>query len=71
MLLKKLNKATGVETSNLAVKTDFIALKAEFEKLDITKFVNVTIGSNNLKTKVDDLDVGKSKTLPINLKVMK
>ena len=66
MLLKKLNKATGVETSNLAVKTDFIALKAEFEKLDITKFVNVTIGS-----KVDDLDVGKSKTLPINLKVMK
>ena len=34
--------ATGVvNTSNLAVKSDFIALKDEFDKLNINKLVNV------------------------------
>ena len=34
---KKLEHATGVDTSNLAAKSDFIALKAEFDKLYINK----------------------------------
>ena len=66
MLLKKeLDHASGVDTSDLAAKKDFIALKAEVDKLDINKHVNVSTSLNNSKAKVDDLDVGKLKTLPI------
>ena len=57
---KELDHATGVDTFELAAKKDFIALKAEVDKLDIDKLVNVPIRLN-LKTKVDDLDVGKLK----------
>ena len=38
------------------MKKDFIALKAEVEKLDINTINNVTTTLNNLKTEVDDLD---------------
>ena len=38
-------------------------MKAKVEKLDINKFVNVPPSFNNLKAKVDYLDVGKLKTL--------
>ena len=61
---KELKHATGIDTSDLAAKKDFIALKAEVDKLDINKLTNL----NYLKTKVDDLDVGKLKTLPVDLK---
>ena len=40
-------------TSNLATKRDFIALKAEVNKLDINKLVNALTGLYNLKIKVD------------------
>ena len=43
-------------------------LKAEVSKLDIKVLFNVPAGLNNLKTKVDDLDVGELKTVPIDLK---
>ena len=43
-------------------------MKAEVDKLDINKFVDVLIGFNTLKTKVDYLDVDKLKILPIYLK---
>ena len=46
---KELNYATGLDASNLAGKSDFIALKAEVEKLDINELVNVVTGLNNLK----------------------
>ena len=59
MLLKKTDHATGINTSGLDAKKDFIVLKAEVNKLDINKRVNVPISLNNLKTKVDYLDVGK------------
>ena len=49
-------------------KKDFIALKAEVDKLDINKLVNVRISLNNLKTKVDYLDAGKLKSVPVDLK---
>ena len=64
---KELEHATGIDTSDLAAKKAFIALKAEVGKLDINKLANVPTNLNNLKTKVDDLDVGKLKTVPINL----
>ena len=52
----------------MAAKGDFIALKAEVDKLDINKLVNVATSLNNLKTKVDYLDVGKLKAVPRDLK---
>ena len=36
---KELDHATGVDTSDLAAKIDFIALKVEVDKLDINKLV--------------------------------
>ena len=44
-------------------------MKAEVDKLDINRVVNVSTSLNNLKIKVDDLDVGKLKTVPIDLKL--
>ena len=41
MLLKILNDATAGDTCNLAAKSDFIALKAGVDKLDINKLGNV------------------------------
>ena len=38
------------------------------DKLEINKLTNVPTTLNNLKTKVDNLDVGKLKTVPIDLK---
>ena len=46
-----LKAVTGVDTSNLAVESDFVALKAEVDKLDINKLVNVSTAMNNLKQK--------------------
>ena len=55
-----------IHTSDLAAKKGFIALKVE--KLDISKLTNVPTSLNSLKTKVDDLDDGTLKTVPIDLK---
>ena len=43
-------------------------MKAELDKLDINKLINVATGLNNAKTKGDDLVVDKLKTIPANLK---
>ena len=45
---KELENATGIDTSDLAAKEDFIALKAEVDKLDITKLTSVQTSLNNL-----------------------
>ena len=65
---KELGHATGIDTCDLASKKYFIALKDEVKKPDIEKFVHVPNILNNLKTRGDGLDVGKSKTIPIDLK---
>ena len=52
----------------LATKKDFVALQAEVSKLDINKLINVPTSLNNLKTKKDNLDIGKLKTAPVDLK---
>ena len=64
---KELDHATGVDASDLAAKKDFIALKAQTDKFDINKLVIAPTSLNNLKTNIDDLDVGKLKTVSINL----
>ena len=43
-------------------------MKAEVDKIDINKLVNVSTSLNDLKTKVDDVYVSKLKTAPIDLK---
>ena len=43
-------------------------MKAEVAKLDISKLINILTSLNKLKTKADDLDVGKLKTVPVDLK---
>ena len=39
-------------------------MKAEVDKLGINKLTSVPTSLNNLKTKVDDLDIGGLKTAP-------
>ena len=43
-------------------------MKAKCDKLDIAKLVNVPISLNDLITKMYNLDVGKLKTVPGDLK---
>ena len=45
-----------------------MTLITEVEKLDSNKLNNNSTGLNNLKTKVNDLDVVKMKTVPVDLK---
>ena len=56
---------TGIDTCDLAAK-NFIALKVEVDKLDINKHTNIPTSLNNLKTKVDYLNVVKLKTVPVD-----
>ena len=65
---KDLEYTTGAGAADLAAKKNFIALKAEADKLDINKLINVPTSLNNLKTKIDDFDVGELKTVAIDLK---
>ena len=63
---KELEHASGIDTSDLAAKKDFIALKAEVDKLDIDNIVNVSNKLNNLTTKKDELDIGKLRAVPVD-----
>ena len=55
---EELDYATGLDTSYLAAKRDFIALKDEVNKLDINKLTNAQSSLSNK----NNLDVGKLKT---------
>ena len=48
--------------------SDFIPWKGVVGKLDINKLVIVLFGLDNLKIEVEDLDVDKLKTFPVDLK---
>ena len=50
---------------------NFITLKAEVDKLDFNKLVNVPAILNNWKPKADDLNAGKFKNIPINFKKLR
>ena len=65
---KELEHATIVDTSDLAAKKYFIALKVEAGKLDINKLINVPTALNNSKTKVDESDIGELKTVSVDLR---
>ena len=56
------------DKSDVAANKVIVALKAENDKVDINKLVNVPTRLNNLKRNVDSLDVGKLKTVPIDSK---
>ena len=43
-------------------------MKPKYDKLNINELVNVPTSFNNLKTKVNVIDVGKLKTVPVDLK---
>ena len=52
----------------MATKNNLIFYKIEVDKLDINRLVNAPTTLNNLKTKVSNVDVGKLKMLPLDLK---
>ena len=58
----------GVESSNLTAQRDFTALRAEVDKVDISKLANVLTSLCNLKAKINGLDAGKLKPVAINRK---
>ena len=64
---KELDHVTDVDTSDLAADKDFVALKTEIDILTINKRVNISTNLNNFETKVDDLNVGKLKAVPVDL----
>ena len=43
-------------------------MKREVDKLNINKLVNFPTGFNKVKVKVDDMDIGKLKTVLVVLK---
>ena len=45
-------------------------MKAECDKLDINKLVNVPTRLDNLKIKIVDANVGKLKNFPIDLEIL-
>ena len=63
----ELEHATGVDTSNIAAKSDFIVLKVEINKLGTNKLINALTDLNDLRAKIDDLDLCKLKIVPIDL----
>ena len=66
---KELDHGKEVDKSDLAAKKDFITVKPEVDKLDINKLINVATNLNNLQKKNEnDLDVGKSKAVTVDLK---
>ena len=46
-------------------------MKGKVHYLDIAKLINIPTSLNNSKTKVNDLDVGKLKTVSVALKKLK
>ena len=46
-----LKNATGIDTSKLATKSDFVRLKAEVDKIDIGKLKTAPDDLSNLKSR--------------------
>ena len=52
-----LKNITGVDTSKFVKNTDLANLKFDVSKLDIDELKNVPYNLNNLKSKVDKLEI--------------
>ena len=61
-----LKNETGVDTSDFAKKTDLDNSKSDIHKCCIDKLKNVQSNLINLKSKVDQLDIGKLENDYIN-----
>ena len=59
-----LKKATGVDTSSFAKKTDLANLKSD---VDNDKLKNIPTNLSNLKSKVDKIHVDKLVPVPVDL----
>ena len=55
-----LKKATGVDTSKLASKSDSGSLKAEIDKIDVEKLKTVPVDLSKLSNVVNNCDVKKT-----------
>ena len=62
-----LKNAIGVDILDFSKKTDLANLKSNLDKLDIDKVKNVASGFSSLKSKVDELAIGKLETTPVDL----
>ena len=62
-----LKNAIGVDILDFSKKTDLANLKSNLDKLDIDKVKNVASGFSSLKSKVDELVIGKLETTPVDL----
>ena len=65
-----LKDATGIDTSNFALKTNLASLKTEVDKLDIDKLVPVPVDLSKLSDVVDKL-VAKVNNIDISGFVLK
>ena len=67
---KELEHAAGIDTSNVAAKNEYLALKAEIDKRDVKKLLQKLehYQFEHFKTNVDELDLGELKTVPVDLK---
>ena len=54
-----LKNVTGVDIQDFAKKTDSANLKSDVDKLDIDGLKDAPSGLSNLKSKADQLDIGK------------
>ena len=59
---ENLKNATDVDTSKFPRKVNLTNLKSEADKQDFDKLEKVPTSSNSLKSKLDELDIGKLKT---------
>ena len=62
-----LKNVTGIDTSKLAAKSDWVSLKAEVDKIDMNKLKSVPTNLSNLKSKLEKLNIGKVETTPVDL----
>ena len=60
-----LKNATGVDTLDIAKKTDLANLIYDVDKLYINILKNIPSNLSNLKNKVDKLDFDKLETTPV------
>ena len=60
-----LKNATGVDTLDIAKKTDLANLIYDVDKLYIDILKNIPSNLSNLKNKVDKLDFDKLETTPV------
>ena len=63
-----LKNVTGVETLDVAKKTDLAHLEFDVDKLDVDKLKNVPSILSNLESEVNKLDIGKLETTPVDLR---